>query len=119
MSPTEQAALFQRAQETVSAEKLYLDADLTLGALADRVGAPARDLSQAINGAGKLSYFEFINRARIDEAQRRLKEKPAARTIDIAFECGFNSKSAFHSAFKKYAGCTPTQWRDQLTESGR
>lgn len=105
------AQLFARIQNALATERLYLRADLTLGELAHHVAATPREASEAINGAGGMTFFELTNRARIDYAKRALVEKPEARIIDIALESGFNSKSAFHDAFRKYAGETPGAWR--------
>lgn len=110
-SAEERLALYQRAAHILEERRLFLDADLTLQELAEAVGAPARDLSEAINGGGEETFYSVVNKARIVFAKDRLIADPAARIIDIAFASGFNSKSAFNETFKKYAGQTPSQWR--------
>lgn len=42
-----------------------------------------------------------------------------ARILDIAFESGFNSKTSFNTAFKKYAGCSPREFRERSRNAGR
>jgi AraC-like DNA-binding protein len=37
--------------------------------------------------------------------------------VNIAYECGFNSKSSFNTAFKKYTGMTPSTYRNQIRAS--
>ena len=111
LSAADRAALYRRASETMAREALFLQPDLTFNDLVAAIGVPTRDVSEAVNGAGGQSFFEFVNSARIRHAQDRLLAEPQARIIDIAFQSGFNSKSAFNDAFKKSARMTPTQYR--------
>jgi len=100
----------------VEAEKPYLDSELTLPGLADRVGIPAYQLSQVINESLGANFFDFVNGYRVEEAKRLLQDpsKSAYTILAIAEEAGFNSKSAFNAAFKRYAGQTPSEFRQTL-----
>ncbi|MEM9496029.1 MAG: helix-turn-helix domain-containing protein [Pseudomonadota bacterium] len=111
MSAEERAALFEKAAALAAAEQLFLDPDLTLKDLAARTGATPRELSEAINGAGGKSFFEFVNAMRVDHAKKLLQEKPPKRILDVAYASGFNSKTAFYDAFKRAVGQTPSGFR--------
>lgn len=103
----------RRLLETMEKEKLYLDSDLTLQKLAQRLSIHPHHLSQIINERLNQNFFDFINSYRIEEAKKRLidpREKHFS-IIAIAGEVGFNSKSAFNSVFKKYVNMTPSEWR--------
>lgn len=117
MTAADRATLFRKAETALKGKALYLQPDLTLRDLAEDIAAPARDVSEAINGAGGQSFYDFVNAARIAHAKRLLLETPGARVLDIAFQAGFNSKSAFNDAFKKTAGMTPTEYRRQNNSS--
>ncbi len=94
-------------------EKPYTDPDLKLQNLADHLGIPPYQLSQVINTQLQHNFYDLINSLRIEEAKQRLRDPNKNQTtiIDIAFDVGFNSKSTFNSAFKKFTKMTPTQFR--------
>jgi len=94
-------------------QKPYLDADLSLAALADAMRCRPRDLSEALNQGAGQNFYTYVNTWRIEEAKTRLREDPKTAVLDIALACGFNSKSAFNAAFKRALSTTPTEWRRQ------
>lgn len=99
-------------------EKLYLDAGLTLKDLAQRLRIHYNHLSRIINERFGLSYNDFINKYRIVEAQRMLADpkNKDMNILDIIYETGFYSKSVFNTAFKKFTGKTPSEYRRSLPE---
>ena len=59
---------------------------------------------------------QHIIRMRIEEVKRRLADTESEKysLLAIAFDSGFNSKSAFNTIFKKHTNTTPSQYRKQL-----
>jgi AraC-like DNA-binding protein len=102
----------KRLEAVMTGEKPYLDPLLTLPALARKARIPPRHLSQVLNEVLHQNFFDYINTRRIEESKRLLKEKAdQERTVlNILLEVGFNSKSSFNSAFKRYTGMTPTSF---------
>jgi len=102
-----------RLTELMATEKTYLDANLTLPRLSSLVQCPVNHLSQVINGGFGMSFFDYLNSYRIEEAKRILgrRDDPCPPILTVAFEVGFNSNSAFYAAFKKSCGQTPAQYR--------
>ena len=100
-------------------DKLYLEPELTLQALSDKLGIQSYQASQAINDGLKKNFYDLVNGHRVEEAKRLLLDpKNSNYTIlSVGFEAGFNSKTTFHSVFKKITGQTPTEFRDQHTAS--
>ena len=96
-------------------ERPYLESELTLPKLADLLQVPPHHLSQVINESLGQNFFDFVNAHRVEEAQRLLRdpERSAYTVLAIAEEAGFNSKTAFNTAFKKVTGKTPTEFRQQ------
>ena len=111
LSEAERVALLGKARDEMIAASHYLDPDLDLGELASRLAATPRELSEAINGVGKQTFYDFVNHYRIEAAKDALIKDPASQVLEIAFDCGFNSKSTFNQLFKKATGLTPTAFR--------
>lgn len=95
-------------------EKLYRDSLLSLKSLAKKLSIGERYLSQIINESYNDNFYDFVNRYRIEETKKLIKTMNGTpRTIiSVAYEVGFNSKSTFNSAFKKYTGYTPKEYRE-------
>ena len=93
---------------------------LTIGALAEEVGAPEHKLRRLINDhLGFRNFAAFVNARRIEAAKARLSDAAKAResVSTIAFDLGFGSLGPFNRAFKEATGKTPTEWRrEQLAE---
>ena len=94
-------------------EKLFLDPNLTLQQLAKKFNLHYNHLSRIINEMFGVSFNDFINRYRIEEAKKKLKDPEIAsqNILEIMYSCGFYSKSVFNTAFKKFTGKTPSQYR--------
>jgi len=96
-------------------EKPYLDADLTLPALATMLQIPSHQLSRVINDKLGLNFFDFVNKYRVEEVKAKIKDPKFDNLslLGIAFDCGFNTKSAFNRVFKKMTGLTPSEYKKQ------
>jgi ligand-binding sensor domain-containing protein/AraC-like DNA-binding protein len=106
-------AYLERVLQLMNEEKPYLDSELSLQKLASRVEITKEDLSQVINEHLGCNFNNFINRYRIEEAQQKLLDPRENQFVllKIAFDVGFNSKSVFNAAFKKFTGVSPSQYR--------
>jgi AraC-like DNA-binding protein len=97
----------------MSEKKPYLENDLTLSQLAERLAIPTHHLSQLLNERLGVSFFDYVNRLRVEEVKRLLRdpEKDSRSILDLAFEAGFSSKSSFNSIFKRSTGYSPSTYR--------
>lgn len=109
----------QRLDQIMQSRKEYLRPDLTLPRLAESVGCSVNNLSQVINSGFGTSFFDYLNSYRIEHARKLLESSDTQSNaiLTIAFKVGFNSNSAFYSAFKKYVGMTPAQYRQRHVEA--
>jgi AraC-like DNA-binding protein len=110
------AALGRRWAERVAAEGWWRESDLDLADLARRLGTNTQYLSRALNEGLGERYSDFINRQRVEEAQRLLAG--TGDVLAIANAVGFASKASFNRAFRAHAGCTPSEYR-QKSEAAR
>ena len=99
-------------------EKPFLDSSLNIHGLAQQVQTNTKYLSYVINQEFNLNFSSYINQYRITESKTMLKDPDNQRyTIEtIAQMTGFNSKSAFNTAFKKFLDLTPSQFRKSTTK---
>lgn len=93
-------------------DKIYLEPSLTIHSLAGQLNTNNKYLSQLINNEFNKSFVVFVNEYRIEEAKRLLLDKDSRHlSIEgIGYEAGFQSKSTFNTAFKKFTGDTPSSF---------
>ncbi|HLV39869.1 helix-turn-helix domain-containing protein [Xanthomarina sp.] len=105
---------FCKIDDYFKTERPYLEPDLTLPKLAKSLNVPHHHLSQVINEVYGQNFFDFINKHRVEEVKNKIvdPEYDKYSLLGIAFESGFNSKSAFNRVFKKFTKKTPSQFRD-------
>lgn len=97
-------------------EQGYRQPGLTIAALADMLKVPEYRLRRAINGhLGHRNFSDFLNRHRIADACRQLRNPENARlpVLTIAMDVGFNSLGPFNRAFKAETGMTPVEYRQE------
>lgn len=102
----------QRLIDFMMSNKPYLDPELTLKQLAEKVELPAPFVSQTINAGLDKNFNDFVNEYRVEEICARLKMgKHKTKTLlGVGLDCGFNSKATFNRSFKKVTGLTPKEW---------
>jgi AraC-like DNA-binding protein len=92
--------------------KPYANPNLSLNELASKLKMPPHILSKVINQGFQKNFFDFINSYRVDEFKVRMDD-PKYRhytLISVAYEVGFNSKTAFNRSFKKMTNQTPSEY---------
>ena len=90
----------------------YREESLTLKQVAGDLNIHANNLSQVINKKEGCNFRDFINSFRVEEVKKELL-KPGSKDkniLSIAYESGFNSKSAFNLIFKKHTDMTPSEY---------
>ncbi len=104
---------FERIKDHIIQNKLYLDPLLSMETLASDLGMSKSYFSKLINSYSDYNFSDYINSLRVAQAKKFLANDEFSEytIVAIGLECGFNSKSTFYSAFKKFTSKTPTAYR--------
>ncbi|MGB5434296.1 MAG: helix-turn-helix domain-containing protein [Maribacter sp.] len=110
-------ALMKKIEEYVVSTESFMSAELTIIDLAEKLKVHPKRISTAINTVINQNFNTYINQHRIKKAELLLKNKSGDNySIEgIGKEVGFNSNSAFYSAFRKLTGMTPSAYKERTT----
>ncbi len=113
------AEIAQQLIDLMDSLKPHRNPELTLMELAAMLSVSPHNLSQVFNCEIKKSFFDFVNEHRVAEAKKLLSSPRYSHysILGIALDAGFNSKSAFYTAFGKHAGTTPSEFRKRQSEA--
>ena len=83
---------------------------LTLGMLAKHIGLTECYCSKYIKKNAGISFVQYLNAIRVNNAQRLLMYTDYNVT-EIAQRCGFSSIQTFNRVFNLQTGCSPREYR--------
>jgi PAS domain S-box-containing protein len=111
----EEVKLYFKLKDLLQKEKLYLDPNLSLKDVADRLATNTKYLSQVVNNHSGKNFQHFINNYRVAEAKKQIMDanNNNLTLYGIALECGFKNKSTFYKVFKEITGQTPREFQKQ------
>ncbi|WP_298424309.1 helix-turn-helix domain-containing protein [uncultured Kordia sp.] len=101
-------------KKIMTTQKLYTNPNLKLSNVASHLNISTHELSRLLNENVGENFTDFINKYRIKEAKVLIKENLKYTLEAIGNQSGFNSKSAFYKAFKKFTNMTPAKYKSQL-----
>jgi AraC-like DNA-binding protein len=115
LKPEQTQAVAQRIEQLFETERPYLDPELALTVLAGRLDLPPYQLSQVLNDHFAKSFYDFVNQYRVEELKRRLSDPAHAsdKILRVGRDCGFTTHAMLNANFRKHAGMTPREYRDQ------
>jgi AraC-like DNA-binding protein len=114
LSETQYLRFSDQLKVLMEETKPYLKSEFSLNDLSAQLNLQPYLTSELLSRYYKASFFDVINSYRVNEVKERLSD-PSFRhysILSIAYDCGFNSKSSFNTAFKKFARKTPSEYRD-------
>ena len=100
----------QQIKRVIEGEKLYLQQGLRLKDLSEKLQIPPYQLSEVMNLHMSTTFFDLINHYRVQEAKERIQSNPEHTLLQIAYDSGFNNKTSFVNAFKRFEGTTPSRF---------
>lgn len=113
MPPDEVDRISRKIKTVLLEDQRYKSPDLSMPALAKLTGLSPHQFSSFINDQMNQNFSQLINSYRIEAAREMLCNEAHLTVEAIGFDCGFNSPSTFHTAFKKATGLTPAAYRKQ------
>lgn len=101
----------QKIEQAMLDDAVYTDSLISLRSLAGAIKEKSHYVSQVINQDLGTTFYELVNRYRIERAKTLLGQAQEQTILEIALVVGFNSKSTFNAAFRRHTGKTPTEFR--------
>lgn len=87
----------------------FANAELTLGQISKETGISEKTISQTIAERFDCNLKTYINKIRIAESQRLLRESKLSIS-EIAYKTGFNSPANFNRVFKVHTELSPSEY---------
>ena len=114
---TEDETVREAGNHLVKAALAYMkehctEQHLSLSEVADHVYVSQWHLSKLLNRETGQSFFDLLGSLRISRAKEMLAD-PSRRIHEIAEATGFSDVAHFSRSFKRFAGCTPGEYRNQ------
>lgn len=109
-------ALGSALNNAMTGQRAYVDEDLSVATLAERLAVPEYRLRRHINQRlGHRNFNAYVNSFRLAEVRAALADpaKCDLPILTIALTAGFQSIGPFNRAFKADTGLTPTEFRQQ------
>lgn len=106
-----------RYANTILKAKKYIDEnysnpDICLESTAKAVNFSPNHFSTIFSQSCGTTFIEYLTSVRIENAKKMLKNTDL-KSIDIAYEIGFNDSHYFSYIFRKLTGLTPRDFRNQ------
>jgi AraC-like DNA-binding protein len=113
LSGVEKDEIRQRIIHHLQKEKPYLNPEYNINMLAEELGISRHHATQVINSNLNKNFYTLINELRVEEVISRMNSSRFSnyKILAVAYDAGFNSKSAFNRIFKQTTGKTPTAYK--------
>ena len=117
LSEEDKEMILAKIIKEMDSENYFTNNLASLSGLAKQINESSHHVSQVINEKLNKSFFELLAYYRVEHAKKLIREdKNSKLTVEeLAELVGYNSKSSFNSAFKKYSSKTPSEYRKSLS----
>ena len=120
LSPQQLGHMAKDLQQYFESRQPYLDPELDLQRVAKECGYSRNQMSYLLNQVLGQSFYRYVNQARLQHLLAALDSAtPPIKVDDLAFAAGFNSLSAFYSAFRQHTGLSPKAYVKQISLRAR
>ncbi|MCR4540656.1 helix-turn-helix domain-containing protein [Pseudomonas sp. 18.1.10] len=120
LSPQQLGHMANDLQQYFERKQPYLDPELDLQRVSKECGYSRNQISYLLNQVLGQSFYRYVNQARLQHLLAALDTAtPPIKVDDLAFAAGFNSLSAFYSAFRQHTGQSPKAYVKQISLRAR
>lgn len=106
----EKHVLITRAKKHISENCI---GPVNLKNVADHLNISAGYLSGLFPRYTGMNFTEYVNKVKIEKAQQLIKQG-SHKIYEISYMLGYDNACYFSKVFKKVAGCTPTEFQQNL-----
>ena len=107
-----------KVEQIVLDKKSFLKVNFTLDDLEQESKIAKHHLSQFFSTTYGMNFNAYINKLRVEYAKDLLEKKDFDISVsELGDECGFNSRTSFFRAFKKYEGISPSEYITTILEN--
>jgi AraC-like DNA-binding protein len=105
--------ILKKIRKEMDTNSFFTNNLASLSGLARQIGESPHHVSQVINEKMNMNFFEMLAYYRVEHAKKLIRNDKAGRITveELAELVGYNSKSSFNSAFRKYTSKTPSEYR--------
>jgi YesN/AraC family two-component response regulator len=113
LSEEDKDKIMSKITREMEANSYFTNNLASLSGLAKQINESSHHVSQVINEKMNKSFFELLAFYRVNHAKKLITgDKEGKITIEeLAEMVGYNSKSAFNTAFRKFTSKTPSEFR--------
>lgn len=106
---TSEPEVITKAKQYINAR---LDEKINLDEVAHHAGVSSYYFCKLFKQHTRMTLTEYVNRRRVEWAKQKLLDR-RNRITEIAYDVGYQSLSQFNRSFAKYAGMSPSRFREQ------
>lgn len=113
LSEANKEEILKKIKREMEQGSYFTNSLASLAGLAKQINESPHHVSQVINEKMNRNFFEMLAFYRVEHAKKLIRQdKQGKITVEeLAELVGYNSKSSFNSAFKKYSSKTPSEYR--------
>ena len=92
-------------------EQVFTEQHISMESLSSRMGVNSKYLTEVIHRSGYLSFYDMVNRYRVNLAIQIIGQEPEAKLFLVAERCGFSSAASMTKAFKQMGKSSPSLYK--------